>query len=39
MRYVSFENEEPNRSLDLVSNAYAHQVLHFGKLKTRQEVP
>ena len=38
MRYVSFENEEPNKSLDLVSNAYAHQVLHFGKLKTKQEV-
>jgi hypothetical protein len=38
MRYVSFENEEPNRSLDLVSTAYAHQVLHFGKSKTRQEV-
>jgi len=37
-RYVSFENEEPNKSLELVSTAYALQVLHFGKLKTRQEV-
>ena len=37
-RYVSFENEEPNRSLDLVSTAYAQEVQHFGKLKTRQEV-
>ena len=37
-RYVGFENEEPNRSLDLVSTAYTQQVLHFGKLKTKQEV-
>jgi hypothetical protein len=37
-RYVSFENEERNRSLELVSTAYAQQVLHFGKLKTKQEV-
>lgn len=38
MRYVSFENEEPNQSLKLVATAYAPQVLHFGILKTRQQV-
>ena len=37
-RYVSFESAEASKSLELVSGAYAHQVLHFGKLKTRQEV-
>ena len=38
IRYVSFENEKPERSLTLVATAYAPLVLHFGKWKTREEV-
>lgn len=38
IRYVSFENEEPERSLTLVATAYAPLVFHFGRWKTREDV-
>ena len=38
IRYVSFENEEPEQSLTLVATAYAPLVSHFGTMKTREEV-
>ena len=38
MRYLSFENEDANRSLQLVATALGQQVFHFGKWKTRHEV-
>jgi len=37
-RYLGYENEEPARSLALISDYYDDQVSHFGKVKTKQEV-